>query len=104
MYAGLDREVWWSVGGDEWSRLESVGQARAPVSALAVRGRTLWVGTAAGLTVVEVGRGSLGRYSFGPDLPLGRRGETGISDISVVSDTKAWVATPAGAVRMHVRH
>jgi hypothetical protein len=104
VYAGLDREVWWSVGGDGWSRLESVGRARAPVSALVVRDRTLWVGTAGGLTVVDVGRGPLGRYSFGPDLPPGRRGETGISDIAVVSDTEAWVATPAGALRMHVRH
>lgn len=105
VYAGLDREVWWRAGhGAEWSRLEAVGRARAAVSALAIRDGVLWVGSAAELTVAEVAGGVVGRYSFGPDLPPDVRGRTAISDISVVSDTEAWVATPAGAVRLEVRH
>jgi ligand-binding sensor domain-containing protein len=105
VYAGLDREVWWRAGREaEWNRLEPAGRARAAVSALAIRGGVLWVGSAAELTVAEVAGGVVGRYSFGPDLPPGPRGETAIADISVVSETEAWVATPAGAVRLHVRH
>ena len=105
VYAGLDREVWWRAGGESsWARLESIGKARAAVSALAIRGGVLWVGSAAELTVVEVSGGVVGRYSFGPDLPPGPRGETAIGDIAVVSGTEAWVATPAGAIRLEVRH
>ncbi|MCL7959469.1 MAG: hypothetical protein M8861_04665, partial [marine benthic group bacterium] len=99
------REVWWRAGGEAaWTRLESIGKARAAVSALAIRDGVLWVGSAAELTVVEVKGGVVGRYSFGPDLPPGPRGETAIRDIAVVSDTEAWVATPAGAIRLEVRH
>ena len=87
-----------------WARLESIGKARAAVSALAIRDGVLWVGSAAELTVVEVQGGVVGRYSFGPDLPPGPRGETAIGDIAVVSATEAWVATPAGAIRLQVRH
>jgi len=104
VYAGLDREVWWRAGGEPWARLESIGKARAAVSALAIRDGVLWVGSAAELTVVEVSGGVVGRYSFGPDLPPGPRGETAIGDIAVVSATEAWVATPAGAIRLEVRH
>lgn len=105
VYAGLDREVWWRAGHEaEWTRLEPAGRARAVVSALAIRDGVLWVGSAAELTVAEVARGVVGRYSFGPDLPPDARGRTAIADISVVSETEAWVATPAGAVRLHVRH
>jgi hypothetical protein len=105
VYAGLDREVWWRAGRESsWARLESIGKARAAVSALAIRGGVLWVGSAAELTVVEVSGGVVGRYSFGPDLPPGPRGETAIGDIAVVSGTEAWVATPAGAIRLEVRH
>ena len=105
VYAGLDREVWWRAGGEStWARLESIGKARAAISALAIREGVLWVGSAAELTVVEVTGGVVGRYSFGPDLPPGPRGETAIRDIAVVSATEAWVATPAGAVRLEVRH
>jgi hypothetical protein len=105
VYAGLDQEVWWRPGRQApWARLEAVGRARARVSALAIRDGVLWVGSAAELTVVEVSGGVVGRYSFGPDLPPGPRGETAISDISVVSATEAWVALPAGAMRLHVRH
>jgi hypothetical protein len=105
VYAGLDREVWWRAGRESsWARLESIGKARAVVSALAIRDGVLWVGSAAELTVVEVSGGVVGRYSFGPDLPPGPRGETAIGDIAVVSATEAWVATPAGAIRLEVRH
>jgi hypothetical protein len=105
VYAGLDREVWWSAGtGSPWARLESIGKARARVSALAIRDGVLWVGSAAELTVVEVKGGVVGRYAFGPDLPPGPRGQTAIRDIAVVSATEAWVATPAGALRLEVRH
>ena len=105
VYAGLDREVWWRAGREaHWARLESIGKARASVSALAIREGVLWVGSAAELTVVEVAGGVVGRYSFGPDLPPGPRGETAIGDIAVVSATEAWVATPAGAIRLQVRH
>jgi len=105
VYAGLDREVWWKAGsGTSWARLEPAGRARAAVSALAIRDGVLWVGSAAELTVLEVAGGVVGRYSFGPDLPPGPRGETGIADISVVSATEAWVATPAGAIRLDVSH
>ena len=105
VYAGIDREVWWKGGqSGVWTRLESIGKARAAVSALAIHEGTLWVGTAAELTVVEVDGGVVGRYSFGRDLPPGPRGETAVSDIAVVSATEAWVALPAGAVRLQVRH
>jgi hypothetical protein len=105
VYAGLDQEVWWRAGrAGAWTRLESIGKTRAAVSALTIHEGTLWVGTAAELTVAEVAGGVVGRYSFGRDLPPGSRGETGISDISVVSATEAWVALPAGAIRLHVRH
>ncbi|MBT8479565.1 MAG: hypothetical protein KJO06_11645 [Gemmatimonadetes bacterium] len=105
VYAGLEREVWWRAGRDApWARLESVGRARARVSALAIHDGVLWVGSAAELTVVDVGRGVVASYSFGPDLPPGPRGETAIADIAVVSSTEAWLALPAGAIRLHVRH
>ena len=105
VYAGLDSEVWWRAGGEApWARLESVGRARAAVSALAILDGVLWVGSAAELTVAEVAGGVVGRYSFGPDLPPGPRGETAIDDISIVSATEAWIALPAGAIRLHVRH
>ena len=105
VYAGLAREVWWRAGrASPWVRLESIGRARAVVSALAIRDGVLWVGSAAELTVVEVEGGVVGRYSFGPDLPPGPRGETAIEDIAVVSAAQAWVATPAGAIRLQVRH
>jgi hypothetical protein len=74
------------------------------VSALAIRDGVLWVGSAAELTVVEVAGSVVGSYSFGPDLPPGPRGETAIADIAVVSSTEAWLALPAGAIRLHVRH
>lgn len=105
VYAGLDREVWWKAGREaSWARLEGAGRARAVVSALAIHDGVLWVGSAAELTVLEVAGGVVGRYSFGPDLPPGPRGETGIADISVVSATEVWVALPAGAIRLAVRH
>jgi len=105
VYAGLERDVWWKRGSEApWTRLESAGRARAIVSALAIRDGVLWVGSAAELTVVEVAGGAVGRYSFGPDLPPGPRGETGISDISIVSASEAWVALPSGAIRLEVRH
>jgi hypothetical protein len=105
VYAGLDREVWAKAGRTgAWTRLESIGRGRAAVSALAIHEGVLWVGTAAELTATEVAGGVLGRYAFGRDLPPGPRGETAISDISVVSASEAWVALPAGAIRLHVRH
>ncbi len=105
VYAGLEREVWWRAGRDApWARMESIGRARARVSALAIRDGVLWVGSAAELTVVEVAGSVVGSYSFGPDLPPGPRGETAIADIAVVSSTEAWLALPAGAIRLHVRH
>jgi hypothetical protein len=105
VYAGLDREVWWKRGSRApWTRLESGGRARAVVSALAIQDGVLWVGSAAELTVLEVAGGVVGRYSFGPDLPRGPRGETGISDISIVSASEAWLALPSGAIRLEVRH
>ena len=105
VYAGIEREVWWKRGSEApWARLESAGRARAVVSALAIRDGVLWIGSAAELTVVEVAGGALAHYSFGPDLPPGPRGETGISDISIVSASEAWVALPAGAIRLEVRH
>lgn len=105
IYAGLDRDVWWKPGSQaSWARLEAAGRARSNVSALAIRDGVLWVGSAAELTVAEVRGGVVGRYSFGPDLPPGPLGETGISDISIVSETEAWVAVPAGAIRLEVRH
>lgn len=103
VYAGLGREVWWRAGPDaEWRRLESIGRARAPVTALALWEGELWVGTAAGVTVVSTAGGRLESYSFGPDLPPGPRGETGVTDISLPSAGEAWVAIPAGALRLQV--
>lgn len=105
VFAGLDGEVWWKAGRDAaWVRLDSVGRSRARVSALAIRDGVLWVGSAAELLVVEVAGGVVGRYSFGRDLPPGPRGETGISDISIVSAELGWVAIPAGALRLEVSH
>jgi len=105
IFAALDREVWWRPGpGSEWMRVESVGRSRSPVMALDVAEGVLWAGSAAGVTVSEVGRGVLGRYSFGPDLPPTERGRTGISGISIVSRSEAWLALPSGALRLEVRH
>jgi hypothetical protein len=105
VFAGLGREVWWKAGrGGEWTRLESIGKARAAVSALSVYETELWVGTAAGVTVVDRMGGLLHTYSFGPDLPPGPRGETAVNAISVPSAGEAWLALPAGALRLQVRH
>jgi hypothetical protein len=105
VFAGVGREVWRKPGsGGTWTRLESIGKARAAVSALAVHGTALWVGTAAGVTVVETTGGRLETYSFGPDLPPGPRGETAVNAISVPSSQEAWLALPAGALRLQVRH
>jgi len=104
VFVGLGPEVWRKPGtAGSWERLESVGRERADISALALHGAALWVGTAAGVTVVETTGGRLETYSFGPDLPPGPRGETAVLDISVPSDEEAWVATPAGALRLEVR-
>ena len=41
------------------------------------------------------------RYTFaGGDLPLGRFGERGITAIAAQSETRVWIATPAGALRI----
>ncbi|MCL7971004.1 MAG: hypothetical protein M8866_02795 [marine benthic group bacterium] len=105
IYVGVEREVWWKPGREsDWVRMESIGRAQGLISALEIREGVLWVGSTGELTVVEVSRGVVGRYSFGRDLPPDARGRSGVLDIAVVSDTEAWVATPAGAVRLTVRH
>jgi len=105
VYAGLDAEVWWKAGdAAPWVRLEPFGKGRAKISALAIRDGVLWVGSSAELTVLETDGGLLERFSFGPDLPPGPRGETGISDISISAAFEGWVALPAGAMRLEVRH
>ena len=105
IYVGVDREVWWKPGRESsWARLESIGKARGLISALEIRDGVLWVGSTGELTVVEVSGSVAGRYSFGRDLPPDAQGRAAVLDIAVVSDTEAWVATPAGAVRLTVRH
>lgn len=105
VYAGLDGEVWWKAGREApWTWLQAAGRMRAPVSALAIAEGVLWVGSATELTVTEVAGGVVGRYSFGPDLPPGPRGETAIHGISVANAGEAWLALPAGAIRLNVRH
>ena len=105
VYAALDREVWWRPGRQsEWMRVESVGRSSSPITALDVSEGVLWAGSATEVTVSEVGRGVLGRYLFGPDLPPTERGLTGIAAIAIVSRSEAWLALPSGALRLEVRH
>lgn len=104
VFAGLEREVWWRPGrAADWSRVDAIGLQRAPVTALALRDGTLWVGSSAGVTAWEMRGDALRRFAFGPDLPPDERGRTGVYGIAPVSGSEAWLATPAGALRIEAR-
>jgi len=98
---GLDAEVWWLPGAPaEWARVDAVGRQRGPITAVAVHDGTLWVGSRAELTVWDMRGGAVRHLTFGVDIPPDERGATGISAIAPTSRSEAWLATPAGAVRI----
>jgi hypothetical protein len=104
VFAALGREVWMRDGDHpSWRVVEAVGHVGAPVTALAYRGGVLWVGSAEGLLLWDAEGPALRTYSFAAgDMPLGRHGERGIRSIAPESRSRAWIATPAGALRLDV--
>ena len=100
-WAGIDRDVWQRDPLSGWRRLDELGAMSSAVTALAVADGILWVGTVDELVAWEIAGGPVRRYTFAAgDLPLGLYGERGIAAIAPVSQTRVWVATPAGALRI----
>jgi hypothetical protein len=101
VWAGLDREVWRLDPEGGWGRVEAIGRLAGPVTALAFRDGVLWAGGPEELVTWDARGGSLRRYTFaGGDLPMGPFGERGIAAILPVGRTRAWLALPAGALRL----
>ncbi len=101
VWAGLDREVWRRGPDGGWGRVEALGRLSGPVTALAVRDGVLWAGGPEELVAWDARAMSLRRYTFAAgDLPAGRFGERGISGILPVDRRRAWLALPAGALRL----
>jgi ligand-binding sensor domain-containing protein len=101
VWAGLDREVWRRAPGGEWSRVEALGRLSGPVTALAVHDGVLWAGGPEELLAWDARAMSLRRFSFAAgDLPTGPFGERGVSEILPVDRKRAWLALPAGALRL----
>ncbi|MDT8435184.1 MAG: hypothetical protein RRA92_00385 [Gemmatimonadota bacterium] len=103
VWAGVDREVWRRSPAGGWNRVEAIGLLSAPVTALAVRDGVLWAGTSEELAVWDAGAGLARRFTFaGGDLPLAARGERAIFAIVPVARHRAWLALPAGALRLDI--
>ncbi|MFQ5745783.1 MAG: hypothetical protein ACE5HF_01015 [Gemmatimonadota bacterium] len=100
LFAGLGPEVWRREPGGIWSRVEAVGRLGGTVSALAVSDGVLWAGSAEGLVRWDARENEVNRIAFASgDLPSGREGR-GITGIAPISRREAWIATPAGALRL----
>lgn len=101
VWAGLDREVWRRDPSGRWSRVEAIGRLAGPVTALAVREGVIWAGSPEDLIAWDARESSLRRYTFAAgDLPTGRFGERGIAEVVPVGRKRAWLALPAGALRL----
>jgi hypothetical protein len=102
IWAAIGREVWEGDSRGSWRRLDEIGALSSPVTAIAFEQGVLWVGSADELVSWEIdARGPTRRYTFAAgDLPLGPFGDRGISQILPVSRSRAWIATPAGALRL----
>jgi hypothetical protein len=101
VWAGLDREVWRRAPDGAWSRVEALGRLAGPVTALAIHEGVLWAGGPEELLAWDAREMSLRRYTFAAgDLPTGPFGERGIAQILPVDRTRAWLALPAGALRL----
>jgi hypothetical protein len=104
VFAGIEAEVWWRRGqGGQWARLDAVGRTRGAVTCVAVGEGVVWVGSTAELTVWNTRSGAVARFAFGPDLPPDEMGATGVWWIAPVSAQQAWLALPAGALRVEMR-
>ena len=102
VFAGLGAEVWSRPPDGVWARVDAVGRLGGPVTALAVADGVLWAGSSEELVRYDATRGELDRFTFaGGDLPgLVSRG---IFDIVPLGDREAWLALPAGALRIRIR-
>jgi len=102
VWAGVDRQVWERAPEGGWRRLDEIGTLSSPVTSLASAAGVVWIGTADELIAWQMdGRGPRRRYTFAAgDLPLGPFGERGIASILPVDGSTAWIATPAGALRL----
>lgn len=102
VFAGLGAEVWSWSPGSEWARVNAVGRLGGPVTALAVADGVLWAGSSEELIRYDAARGEVDRFAFASgDLPgLAVRG---IFDILPIGDREAWLALPAGALRIRIR-
>jgi len=100
--AGLGAEVWSRSEDGTWARIDAIGRLGAQVTALAASGGIVWAGSSEELVRYDEARGELNRYTFAAgDLPgLALRG---IFDIVPIGDREAWVALPAGALRIRIR-
>ncbi len=100
VYAGLGDEVWVWSPGQEWSRVEAIGRAGGPVTAISAASGAVWVGSAEGVVRWQPDGGPVRRLSFAAgDLPQSA-GFRGVRSILPIDSEAAWLALPAGAFRI----
>lgn len=104
IYAGLGDEVWSRSAGVGWHRVDAIGVLGGSVTSLAVRDGMVWAGSSEGVVVWDAPHAWTERASFAAgDLPVDRVGARGVWDILPTGPREAWLATPAGALRLQLR-